>query len=506
MRSFFVLVLVGTLGFLGGCSNGGTPSGLPITIALSPTSASLNEGGTVNIVATVSNDSSNKGVSWSLSGVGTLSAQTITSVTYTAPATVTSTSVATVVATSIASSTITASLPITVSASGTATNVLPIAVNGGLLGNNPIYVNGPFASVQICVPGTSTCQTIDNVLVDTGSFGLRVLGSEVTIPLLPFMDSNNNTLYDCVNFLDGSVLWGSVAPANIVLSGEVAQTTSVQVVATPSFSLPSGCTGTNEDTQATLGANGILGVGPEPFDCGTACDPGGGGTPPAVYYLCSSGGNCATAFVSCGTLCGDPNPNQQITNPVFNFPTDNNGVIVQLPAVTDVAPSVNGSLIFGIGTQSNNGLGSATVFNLDSSDNFVTNFNTESLTASFIDSGSNGLFFPQLNNLPNICSDDNSWYCPPNTTQNSATNVGATGSPQNTVSFSVDNFDAVTAANPDAAAFSNLAGPLGSGLCSSSNTTACSFDWGLPFFYGRSVFTAIDGTAVGNVPGPFYAY
>jgi hypothetical protein len=509
VRSFLVLVLVGTLGFLAGCSSSGTPSGVGITIAISPTSASLNEGGTLNIVATVSNDSSNKGVSWSLSGVGTLSAQTITSVTYTAPATVTSTSVATVVATSIASSTVTASLPITVSASGTATNVLPIAVNGGLLGTNPIYVNGLFASVQICVPGTSTCQTIDNILVDTGSFGLRVLGSEVTIPLVPLMDSNNNTLYDCVNFLDGSVLWGSVAPANIVLSGEVAQSTSVQVVATPTFGLPSGCSGTNEDTQASLGANGILGVGPEPFDCGTACDPASnpGGTPPAVYYLCSSGGSCNATFVSCGALCNqDPIPNQQVTNPVFNFVTDNNGVLVKLPAVNDVAPSVNGSLIFGIGTQSNNALGSATVFNLDSSDNFVTNFNSEALPASFIDSGSNGLFFPQVNNLPNICSNDSSWYCPPNTTQNSATNVGATGSPSNTVPFSVDNFIAVTTANPDAAAFSNLAGPLGSGLCSSSNTTACSFDWGLPFFYGRNVFTAIDGTTVGNVPGPFYAY
>jgi hypothetical protein len=57
-----------------------------------------------------------------------------------------------------------------------------------------------------------------------------------------------------------------------------------------------------------LGANGILGVGPEPFDCGSACDPSAGGIhAPAVYYSCGSGGNCSTTFVSCGTLCQDPN-------------------------------------------------------------------------------------------------------------------------------------------------------------------------------------------------------
>ena len=88
------------------------------------------------------------------------------------------------------------------------------------------------------------------------------------------------------------------------------------------------------------------------------------------------------------------------------------------------------------------------------------------------------------------------WYCPTSTlTGLSATNVGATGSPSNTVTFSVDNFETVTAANPTDAAFSNLAGPNTGG-----------FDWGLPFFYGRNVFTAIDGTTVGSTPGPFFAY
>jgi hypothetical protein len=59
-------------------------------------------------------------------------------------------------------------------------NVAAVAVNGGPLGN---YANGLFVSVTVCVPASSTCQTIPNVLVDTGSTGLRILGSALTISL-----------------------------------------------------------------------------------------------------------------------------------------------------------------------------------------------------------------------------------------------------------------------------------------------------------------------------------
>ena len=511
MRSFFVLALVGSLGFLAGCGSSGTPAGIPITISLSPTSATVNANGVVNVVATVANDSTNAGVSWTLSGVGTLSNQTTTSVTYTAPATVTTTSVATVVATSKASSAVTASLPITVSPAGTIANVVPISVNGGPLttANPPsIYANGVFVSVQICAP-SGACQTIPDVLVDTGSVGFRVLASQlnsqVMTGLQPFTDGSGNTLYNCIQFADNSFLWGTVAPATIVLGGETATSTSVQVIATPSFTIPSGCTGTNEDTQQTLSANGILGIGAEPFDCGAACDQVANpqGPIPLVYYFCSSGGTCNATYVPCGQLCeGQSAPDYQVTNPVFNFATDNNGVIVELPALQPAGSSaeatVNGQLVFGIGTQSNNALPStATVLNLDTSDSFTTNFASQSLTGSFIDSGSNGLFFPDPALAGSICpGTDSSWYCPTSTlTGLSATNVGATGSPSNTVTFSVDNFETVTAANPTDAAFSNLAGPNTGG-----------FDWGLSFFYGRNVFTAIDGTTVGNTPGPFFAY
>ncbi|MDY7573075.1 DUF3443 family protein [Actimicrobium sp. CCI2.3] len=38
------------------------------------------------------------------------------------------------------------------------------------------------------------------------------------------------------------------------------------------------------------------------------------------------------------------------------------------------------------------------------------------------------------------------------------------------------------------------------------NSDSISFDWGLPFFYGRSVYTAIESKGVSGSVGPFVAY
>src|SRR5437660_12401515 len=59
-------------------------------------------------------------------------------------------------------------------------NVLPLVVNAGPTNN---ALNEAFASVTVCVPGTSNCQTIGGIVVDTGSVGLRVLASALTLPL-----------------------------------------------------------------------------------------------------------------------------------------------------------------------------------------------------------------------------------------------------------------------------------------------------------------------------------
>src|SRR5213082_1519904 len=85
-------------------------SGPPVSISLSPSSAQgIEQGQTVPIAATVMNDPSNAGVTWSFSGTGctgaacgTLTSQTTTSAVYNALASVPSNLFVTVTATSVA--------------------------------------------------------------------------------------------------------------------------------------------------------------------------------------------------------------------------------------------------------------------------------------------------------------------------------------------------------------------------------------------------------------------
>ena len=390
----------------------------------------------------------------------------------------------------------------------TTANILSISVDGGPTANQPggaPYPNGAFASVTICHPGSTTnCVTVDHLLVDTGSQGLRVLQSEVSSLGLPTVNaSNGSAAYNCVSFVDGSFLWGPVQSATLTLAGEVASSVPIQVISSSTANIPTSCSngGVNENTQASLGANGILGVGLEPFDCGPACDQSSGAAAPPstspAYYTCSSSG-CTPAFASCGAECSDSSSVEQVTNPVIAFPLDNNGVIVELPSVSGSAATVTGSLVFGIGTETNNQFSSsASVFTL-ACDFFDTTFEGQPFNidpnsctgpGSFIDSGSNAYFFNNVNNVLAVCPATSSapdFYCPTSLTSLSATVEDPNNSTvTESVNFSINN--AQTLLSSGDAALSTLGGPV---------PATEGFDWGLPFFYGRNVYVAIDGQAV----------
>jgi hypothetical protein len=377
----------------------------------------------------------------------------------------------------------------TTTPSTSVSNVQAITVNSGPGAgppNNYFYANGAFTSVTVCMPGsTSSCQTISGILVDTGSVGLRILSSALTIAPPQQNDSKGNPIVECLPFKDG-ITWGPVQTVDMTIAGEQAKSLPIQVVGSASFAtVPSGCTsqGSPEDDLATLGANGILGVGLYAQDCGIACTASGSSNP-GLYYTCPASG-CAVTTESVSN---------QVQNPVSLFASDNNGVILELPAVSGEAASVTGSLIFGIGTQSNNGLGSATVYMVDpSTGDFTTVFNSNSYNMSFIDSGSNGLYFldSTTTGIP-VCSDNSAFYCPSASQSLTATNQGANGSTGN-VNFIVGNADMLS--NGIDAAINGLAGP---------NSGA--FDWGLPFFYGRNVYTAIEGQSTPGGTGPYWAY
>ena len=226
-----------------------------------------------------------------------------------------------------------------------------------------------------------------------------------------------------------------------------------------------------------MSANSIIGVGPEPFDCGLACDVNGGlSAPPApVYYAsCSSASGCQPVFASCGSECQDSTADQQVTNPVIGFGTDNNGTVIAMtPPAGGAAPTATGTSTFGIGTETNNALTAANILTLNQSDEFETAFEGQSLFASFIDSGSNALFFPNWPSLK-ICSDNPDFYCPSSPAALSAVNIG-TNNFQSAVNFTVDNADTLFS-NSGAQAFNNLAGPEQAGsspaTCVNNNGTS----------------------------------
>ena len=362
----------------------------------------------------------------------------------------------------------------------TGPNVVPVSVKAGPSNT----VNLLFTSVTVCTPGTSDCRTIDDVLVDSGSAGLRLFASEITPALnLPQqLTENNQALAECAQFADGST-WGTVRVADVHLGERTAASVPVHIMGDTSFGVPGPClnTGPQNNTPQSFTANGVLGIGSFLQDCGLACEqsPNVG-----IYYACST--------VSCvGTLVPRT---QQVQNPVALFATDNNGIVMKLPSVPlSGAPTVSGSLVFGIGTQSNNALGSAQVFTTNPQTGFFTvDYKGTTYRQSFIDSGSNGIFFfddsiPQCNRA---------FYCPPAPLSLSAVNRGLNGT-SNTVNFVIVNAEDVFRQNRTATAIAGLAGP---GF--SSDT----FSWGLPFFYGRSVFTAIEGRSTPGGTGPYFAY
>ena len=121
-RTFaFALIFLGLLPVILTVSCASSP---PISVTLSsPSAQSLQQGNNISVSATVANDTSNKGVAWTLSGsscsgaaCGSLTSQTTTSVTYNAPASIPSDLAVTLTATSVANPSKSASTAITVPA------------------------------------------------------------------------------------------------------------------------------------------------------------------------------------------------------------------------------------------------------------------------------------------------------------------------------------------------------------------------------------------------------
>ena len=412
----------------------------------------------------------------------------------------------------------TANKPATPSA---ASNVTPVVIGsgpGGAIGK----MNVPFVSVTLCRPGTEICQTIDHILVDTGSYGLRVIAPDILSPELALpavTGATGKPVGECAQLFNG-FLWGSVRRADVKIAGETAASLPIQLVSDVNAAfkdIPIGCAnrGSNAGTLAKLGANGILGIGLFKEDCGAECAKR---VIADIYFECTE--------ASCkGTVLPLVN---QVSNPVAAFATNNNGVVLVMPAVAaGGVASLVGSLIFGIDTQPNNTITSATVYPANESGNFTTVYKGKSLPSSFLDSGANGLFF--FDPAIQMCSVSVNFFCPAAPLELSAVNASFNGAASGKVNFTIDSkqlldgsirasslggtigrnlnnkdFDWLITENDSALDVAVRAANVGGNPQRLTRSTA--FVWGMPFFFGRTVYMALDGSNTRHGPGPYWAY
>lgn len=391
-------------------------------------------------------------------------------------------------------------------------NTVTVTLDGGQAnpGDPAITTNRAFVSVTLCAPGSTTnCQTIDHVMLDSASIGLRILAPVLNPSLLAALpaesDPSGNPVGECYQFVN-SFTFGSVRTVDFSMAGEKVASMPFQVIADGGAfaAVPPNCSatgGVNITTNQFFGANGIIGVGTTATDCGSFCTVNGGSAGP-TYYDCPSGG--------CGAIIGRAanaaQPFEQLPNPVAAFPIDNNGIVLTIPPVPETgATLVTGTLMFGIGTQADNMLSAINLLTLTTSQNrlgpafFTATYNGRQLTQSFIDTGSPTYLFVDPN-IPLCTTAFPNFYCPPTPLLLSplmtATN-GATASGAFTLFSPFDSSDTAVIAPGVAKNPTLIKPPISLGN---------SFDFGLPFFFGKTVYVAIEGRPAGGIAGPYLAF
>lgn len=224
-----LFVISGTAMLMVACS-GGTAMSPPATlsVSLSKSTATVDVGTTLNLSANVANDSTNAGVTWTVSGTGALSNQTPTSVTFTGPS---SPGSATVTATAVADKSKGASAVVTV-------NALPMVVAPAQI--PPVTVGQPY-NLQLTVSaGTGTPPFIWSVAQGQLPKGLT-------------LDSNTG-------LISGTALSAAVRSGELEASSASRTTTVSTTVQVADSSTPSetGTVNLNFDVSGNASALGFV--------------------------------------------------------------------------------------------------------------------------------------------------------------------------------------------------------------------------------------------------------
>lgn len=358
-------------------------------------------------------------------------------------------------------------------------NVVPLVVRTPRGGFNRLVV-----SLTICEPGTDRCARVDDVLVDTGSAGLRIAADALPPGFRPppALGPDGRPLAECLHYLH-DVAWGAVHRVDLRIGGLAVPDLPVQIVDGEAQPRPHACPAS--DARPT--ANGTLGIGPELSDCPGRCLQS---TDRPLVFACGPGG--------CEPIPGRIDPADRLPNPVARMALHGNGIVIELPsAPAGGAVSVAGTLTFGIGTADNNRLGPVALVRPGPGGRFTTLYRGAVLPESYIDSGTPTYILPD-SELPR-CETMRWAYCATPPLDGEAQILDRDGAPVR-VPFRVGSFrevlDRMVGASDDAAL--------------AAEPDARAFVWGAPFFLGRRVAVVLDGRSVpGATPdiiGPLYAF
>jgi hypothetical protein len=381
-----------------------------------------------------------------------------------------------------------------------------------------------YATVTVCSPVDGKCVDIDHVQLDTGSVGLRVLASKVktlNLPPVEIAASPAVNAWECFPFVIGG-LWGANAKAVVTLGRQTTGVLAVQLIEDdPAAALqpPADCLAAADQhilsSAGALGSNGILGIGSTNLDCGQVCLDGSYAASNSFvqYYGCPAG---AASTADCSTTAKVA-ANLQVSNPVSALQNSayRGGVVLVMPAVSEPgAVSAAGELILGVDSTT----GSATLSNntvsagvqkvllgvdpvqIDAYLNISTELarpsGVQTYASSYLDTGTNGLFFADARTPLPLCS-GSTWYCPTGALSLDAvlSDGGNTGHNAVALRFQIGNAEALFSTSNTA--FGSIAGTAPGG--------STAFAWGMPFFYGRRVYMSI-WDITGPVVAPWYAW
>lgn len=325
-----VLALSGCSGFGSSSSSGGSggSGSNPIAVTItSPTSSpTIQMGQTVNITASVANDSSNQGVTWSVSGGGTLSNQTATSVTYNAPATVSANITATVTATSAADTSATAALKITV------TPAPAISVT----------ISNPIASITAGSAAVTLNATVQNDSTNSGVSWTLTAGGAACSPTCGSLSGTSST----------SVTY--TPPATVPVSPDNAPTITATSVANASVSTTDAFTITapvvqpiivsiaNPITSITAGAAAVT------VNATVQNDATNSGV---TWTLTANGSTCSP---TCGSLTGSTATSVSYVPPSSVPAAPDNVPTITATSVADTTKSASDAFTITSSTSANN--------------------------------------------------------------------------------------------------------------------------------------------------------